>query len=264
MSAALLALTARAARINALSYASFYAGVIYNAPFFYYRLGETSAVSYTMSDSSGNSKHGTYNTYPSGLSTTGLVTGDADTAIDFAETTANWCGYTYPDSSGPTNVSGGTAQAYIYASGPHAANGGGVFLSLCNDGPGSGNLACPELVVIDFSPTHFKLQINSPGSGTVFLSSTTWPYGVKHLIHLRVNAGGLSGDLFVNGIFEANITTGGFLFSSIAGIAGGKLTIGGANYSTRGDYPFNGVVDEVALYPRPLLTNEISAFTAVM
>lgn len=264
MSAVLTALVARAARLSALHYSSFYDGVLYNSPFFYYRLGETSASSYVMTDSSGNGKDGAYNVYPSTSTAAGLITSDSDTAMDVAETSGRWAGYTYPNTSGPTLSSGATMQALIKPYGPHTANGGGVVLTLCQDPTGIGNAQCPELVVVDHSSTHFKIYVNSPGAGTVHQTSMSWPYGSAYLIHLRINAGNTSADLFVNGALVVSFTAGSYMFSNIAAISTGKLTIGGGFYVTRGDYPFNGVVDEVALYPRPLANNEISAFAAVM
>lgn len=263
MSAVLTALVARAARLSALHYSSFYDGVLYNSPFFYYRLGETSASSYVMTDSSGNGKDGAYNVYPSTSTAAGLITSDSDTAMDVAETSGRWAGYTYPNTSGPTLTSGATIQALFKPHGPHSANGGGVLLTVCQD-PSIGNLQCPEFVVIDHSSTHFKISVNSPGSGTVHTTTATWPFGSTYLIHLRVNAGNASADLFMNGALVASFTEGSYMFNNIAAITSGKLTIGGGFYVTRGDYPFNGVVDEVALYPRPLDNSEISAFAAVM
>lgn len=263
MSAVLTALVARAARLSALHYSSFYDGVLYNSPFFYYRLGETSASSYVMTDSSGNGKDGAYNVYPSTSTAAGLITSDSDTAMDVAETSGRWAGYTYPNTSGPTLSSGATIQALIKPYAQHTA-GGGVVLTLCQDPTGIGNAQCPELVVADFSSTHFKIDVNSPGMGTVHRTTTTWPFGSTYLIHLRINAGNASADLFVNGALVASFTEGSYMFANIAAISTGKLTIGGGFYVTRGDYPFNGVVDEVALYPRPLDNSEISAFAAVM
>lgn len=266
MSAVLTAFVARAARLNALHYSSFYDGVIYNSPYFYYRLGETSSSSKTMSDSSGNGRNGLYNPYPSSIAVTGLISGDANGAVNIAESSSNYAAYTYPGYSGPNNTSGCTIQLLVQPSGAHnPVNGGGIVFTLCNDPLFLGfNSGCPELVVVDQSSTHFKWQINSPGYGVKFLSSGVYAFGQTYLVHLRVQPGGASADMFINGNLAASFGDGvTTIFSHIADLPA-KLIIGGAFYSAPGDYPFKGVVDEFALYPRPLTNAEIHAFAAVM
>jgi hypothetical protein len=67
-------------RFAAPAASAYSAAVLADSPLAYYRLGEASGT--TMTDSSGNSRNGTYAGSPT-LGAPGLVTGDSDTAVTF-------------------------------------------------------------------------------------------------------------------------------------------------------------------------------------
>ena len=215
------------------------AEVLKDAPIAYYRLGETSGT--TMNDSSGNGRHGTYSASGITLNQPSLVTGDTDTAADFAGTSAAvatvpyaaWMDLTTaitveaiikPDAVTSSGIAVGRVD-WSYSFGPHynwalGYNAGGIFVA----------------VFVNGGSTRVDTQFGS--------------IAVGEKAHVAFTFDGTTVVIYKNGNQIASAPLSGTLSGGLEPIRLGRTGYSGSGY-------FDGIIDEVAVYPTVLTATRI-------
>lgn len=207
--------------------------VLANNPLGYWRLGEASGT--TMGDASGNGRSGTYVASPS-LGTTGLVTGDTDTAATFTAASSQYGEVTA--ASWMNSLSAITLVAWIK---PSATTAVGVVSRDLTGANGPWRLR--------LSGNVFQFLLWHP-SLTVLSTTGTLTAGTRY--HVAATYDGATMKTYLNGSPDGSSAQTGALNAS----DNPNLRIGA--YGSAGEY-FSGVIDEVAFYGTALSAAAISA-----
>jgi hypothetical protein len=217
------------------------AAVLADSPLAYWRLGDASGTACV--DSSGNGRDGTYAGSPT-LGTTGLLTGDSDTAVTFDGTN---------DKVDITYGSWMDAGATITVEAIIKTNASGTRLIIDRDKGAS-------------SPRVFQFRLNNGvlefykigGTGGVVgaLSPLTYNDNVKH--HVAATYDGTNIKLYVAGSLVKTQSAAGDL-----GAAAAYMSLG-VNTSSGDNSWFSGVMDEAAYYGTALSGARIAAHAALM
>lgn len=212
------------------------AEVLADSPLAYYRLGEASGAS-TMVDSSGNGRHGVYESSPL-LGATGLLAGDSDTGAEF--------------------IGSGTSRGRV----PSAAwmNSGTltveawVNLDQTNDEmllerdaqTGAGRAWQFRVYAgrFEFITSAGSLTATSP---TVLSTGTTY--------HLAATVDGSRVKTYINGVVSVDA-----IWAALLPDVTQDIWIGVSSFI--GIWPVDGRIDEVAIYPTALSAGRIAAHYA--
>lgn len=210
--------------------------VLADSPLWYARLGDASGT--TMTDSSGNGRNGTYSNIT--LGTTGLLTGDSDTAASFNAVSSE-CNV--PNGSW-MNTSSVTYEALIKSSHLSAYH---VFM--CRDSAGTRG------GMFRTTPSgKLEMEIRN-NSGTLYTATgtTTLTTGTVYHVAAVFDSAGNTLKLYLNGVQDGStVTTSGTAFSN-------SLPIELGVYAGAGLYWWNGVIDEAAYYGTALSSGRIAA-----
>lgn len=204
--------------------------VLADAPRAYWRLGDASGT--TMTDSSGNARHGTYFGSPT-LGTVGLLTGDGDTAITFdgIDDFGHLADATWMDTGSALTV-----EAWIKTTATSIRQ-----IISRDDGSGSRSF--------QFRTNGASLEFVKIASGTVVSTiSTTINDGVRH--HVVATYDGANIRLYKDGTLVQTTAATGSLDSDDVLRVGHRGT---------GSEFFSGVIDEVAYYGTALSLARIQA-----
>lgn len=218
---------------------SYSSEVLADSPLAYYRLGESSGT--TMADSSGNGRNGSYVGGPT-LGATGLLTGDADTAVDFPANAAKHgliADAAWMDSSQITITALIKADAIptTYAIVDRDGNPDRVF----------------QFYVL--SNGHVRVIVwNQAGSLGIAESSGSIPTGATR--HVGFTWDGTTIRIYINGAADGTASLSGTSLK----VANQPIVIG-AGYQGSGGVgtTFDGVIDEVAIYGTALSAARILA-----
>lgn len=219
---------------------SYSSEVLADSPLGYWRLGEASGT--TMVDSSGNSRNGTYTGSPT-LSTTGLLTGDSDTAATFGA--ANQYGLVAYGSW--MLASAITIEAIIKTSTTTAIH------SIAERDWGG-----PR--AFQFRVDTNKVQFITIGGGAgVVISASPGNVadGVAH--HVAATYDGTNIKLYVDGSLVTTTSAVGALSTGASALSVAANGSGGGASQI-----FSGVIDEVAYYGTALSGARIAAHAAAM
>lgn len=221
--------------------------VLADTPLAYWRMGDTAGT--TCTDSSGNGRHATYAGSPT-LGVTGLVTGDADKAVEFTGTTAQRAEITAAAWMNPTV--GITLEAIV------KPDDFSNYRSIVDR-----DLAPYRTWGLRVNQTTGKVeglvwsQDDAASSPTSLVSTTALTVGTK--CHVALTWDGATVRLYINGTLNASVAKSGSMKSSSSPICIG-VTHGGS--SSAYFSPFDGVIDEVAFYGTALSAARISAHAA--
>lgn len=214
---------------------SYSSEVLADSPLFYSRLGDPSGA--TMTDSSGNSHDGTYSNMT--LGTTGLLVGDADTAITLNGTTSR----ADVTNGSWMNASGVTLEAVIKPT----------------------TLSAYHVIMARDSGTTrgFMFRINPSkqlewefrnAAGTLFTATGSTALSAGSKYHVAATCDGSNMKLWLNGAQDgSSVAFSGGLFSNALGIQLGLYDTGG------GFHFYAGVLDEVAYYGTALSGTRLAA-----
>lgn len=212
------------------------------APASWLRFGETSGTA--AADSSGNNKPGVYPVDASTLTIGGLVSGDSNSAILYPTEVTE-----ITMASPPVNTSGQWAAAWICrptAAPPQA--GVGTLIQV-----GAGGSSCPEVDVLDAGSGRFRFRVMRSGSAQLFVSASTWAYGIKLIVTVRQTSTAV--ELYVNGVLEGS---SGSRWGSFSGV----VRIGCSRFGGTAQYPYIGVMDELQWYGYALAPEQIAELHA--
>jgi hypothetical protein len=210
--------------------------VLADNPFLYWRLGEPSGTSAT--DSSGNSRTGTYNSAPT-LGVAGLLTDDEDTAVTFAS------GNTVTRASDSAiQLNGSWAIEFVYRL--ESAVAGGTYPTFVNTGNGAAVGTGGWLVYINGDTGKLRLKRDNLDSYSAGGAAPVTPVSRHAIIEyddsidtLRFYSdGGLDGT-FTSVTFATNTNTGTLTLGALA-----------------------ATVDEFAMYDHALGLNRAEAHAA--
>lgn len=224
---------------------SYSSEVLADSPMAYYRLGDTSGT--TMTDSSGNARHGTYTGSP-GLNTTGLLTGDADKCVDFA---ANQYGsFTPPDLS--LNASSVTVEAIINLDTTSSVHD---IVGRRNAGSASTNETW-QLRVLSTGKLDFFYVT---GSSYVTTQQSTATLSTGTTYHVAATYDGANVKLYINGSLDSTFARTGTPNSTTS-----PIRIGFSGFGSPNQEYFDGRIDEVAVYGSALSGTRIAAHYSAM
>jgi Concanavalin A-like lectin/glucanases superfamily/Putative peptidoglycan binding domain len=207
--------------------------VLADSPLAYYRHGEASGT--TLVDSSGNGRNGTWTVAPTAFGVTGLISGDADTAVEYSGTTsgtlatvtdAAWMDSTYL-----------TVEMWVK---PDAANIGLVSRD-------DGTFDRVWRTFLDSSRRIDFAVWNQ--SETVYQNITTETLTLGQTYHVVCTYDGSSVKVYINGRLSRSVAATGTLITSL----NENITVGKGSSNIRMD----GVMDEVAIYGTPLSAERI-------
>jgi hypothetical protein len=215
---------------------SYSSEVLADSPYLYWRLGESSGT--TAADASGNGRTGTYSGGYT-LGTTGLITGDSNTAVTFNGTTA------LVTASDTADLTAFTIEAWIKAG---SGTTGGIA------GRDS-TVDASRIFYIDMNGTKPEVVVFKNGTtvGSV-LGPTAVNDNVRH--HIVGTYDGTITRLYVDGVQVGTPSTtvsGALPTANTAFVVGGRRS---------GAAEFNGVIDEVAYYTTALPSTRIAAHYA--
>lgn len=228
--------TATGADAASLTLPGYAGAVLADSPLLYWRLGDPSGT--TVTDSSGNGRHGTYVGSPT-LGVSGLQTSDADTAVGFASgkyadlASASWM-----------NVTTITIEAWVQLSTT------GAVQSIVDRDASSG------------SNRQFQFRVNASNQfEAIFWDSTTafWvttgatALTVGPVYHLVATYDGTTSTVFVDGVSDGSASHSGTLY------AGTSQPLALASNNNGSFQPFTGTIDEVALYGTALSSTRVAA-----
>ena len=208
--------------------------VLADSPILYYRLGESSGA--IANDSSGNGFNGTYSSVT--LGTTGLISGDSDTAVTFNGTSS----YLNKDHESAFNVADISADAWIKTS-----TSGVVQQIIARDETDEEP---------DQRQFQFRLETsgglgaivfyNNVGGLITLTDSTNLADGAKHHVAFSYNSSTFEFKLYVDGVNVQTSTGTDPLNTSVTA----KLAVGARfKGTTSGNEEFfNGVIDEAVVY----------------
>lgn len=211
---------------------SYSSAVLADSPAFYARMGDASGT--TMTDSSGNSHNGTYASGTT-LGATGLLLGDANTAVDFASGSASVAGAAWMATT--TTV---TVEALIQ---PDTVSGASYnFIAVRDDNNGTGNV---WWLVIKSG------KLTALCRGTEFSGSTTLVAGNTY--HVAFTYDGTTAKLYLNGSLDGSSARAGAMSTTNYDIIIGRWGNSGLPLY------FDGRIDEVAYYTSALSSTRIAA-----
>lgn len=212
---------------------SYSSEVLADTPIMYYRLGEASGT--VMTDSSGNGRDGTYANSPT-LGATGLLTGDADTAVSFASASSQ--SGSVADDNSLDSLSAITVEAWIK---PSTVSSTPLIVN--RDSTSNGKS-------FQFRLNAGKLEfVKTAGTTVTAASSSTLSTGTVY--HVAAVYNGTDIRLYINGSLNGTPPAATGTLGTIAR----PLEIA---MRTSALY-FNGVIDEVAVYGTALSATRIAA-----
>lgn len=221
---------------------SYSSEVLARSPYGYWRHGEASGT--TAADSSGNARDGTYTNGPT-LGTTGLLTGDSDTAVTYASASSQRMNV--PDDNGLDGLTTFTIVALIK---PTTVTGTPMIVGRdVNSGGRS---------------FHFRLGSSKlvftriPGSTVNATSATTLVANTQY--HVAAVYDGTDIRLYIDGALDGTPAA----CTGSMGTSTTDLQIAHRRSSTTGapvDF-YNGVLDEVAVFTTALSASDIAALYA--
>ena len=221
--------------------AGYAAEVLADSPIGYWRQGDPSGT--TMTDSSGNARHGTYTASPT-LGTTGLLAGDSDTAVAYNGTTQYAL---VADDNSLDSLTTFTVEAIIKAS-----SVSGTPQIVARDG-GSGNRHW------QFRLSAGTLQFVKIAGGVVTASSAaTLSTGTTY--HVAATYDGSNIRLYIDG--AANGTPPSATGNLGASTQDLQFAMCRSSTSNNPNNFFNGVIDEVAVYGSALSAVRLAAHNA--
>lgn len=205
--------------------------VLAHGPLVYWRLGEASGT--TANDASGNARHGTIEPGVT-IGTTGLLTGDADTAMTFAT------GRVIISHASALNVSSATLIAWVTTT----QTTSGWILGKSGE------------YELQMSAGTFRVYNNHAATGIGLKNSgVTINDGARHMVALTIQHGVANGTvLYVDGV--PALTTS-------AGVLGLSNPLSAGGHSTNSGSRFVGVIDECALIPSILTASNIAALWSI-
>lgn len=207
------------------------AEVLADSPLAYYRLGEASGT--TITDSSGNSRNGTWTATPT-QGVDGLILGDADDAVDMDGSTH----YGQVTDAAWMDSSTIALEAWIK---PDVVNAFGILLSRDNGNFTGDNMRYWQLRVSDTGKAQFVFYASDGGATQVVTGTTTMLVGQRY--HVAATYDGSVGRVYLNGVQEASVSISGAIPTSTvaANVGIGRALVGTA-------FSYNGVLDEAAIY----------------
>lgn len=210
--------------------------VLADSPLAYYRIGEPSGT--TMTDSSGNSRNGTYTNVTLGASS--LLANDSNTAGTFSSAYGDVADAAWMD------VTDFTIEGWVN---PSTVTGNHAIISRDgNSGSRGWNLY----------QIGAALRIDNGAAGNVQANSIFTIGATKH-VAMTYTASGTTVRLYVNG---SQVQTGTF---TLTGTLANNFAIGGSRAGAGNNpafNPFAGVIDEVAYYGTALSAARLSAHYA--
>lgn len=258
------------------------AEVLTSTPLVYLRLGESSGT--VATDSSGNSRTGTYYNTPT-LGVTGLLTNDADLAMQpvvhytFPSTTeyvscplpawSSSCTVevwirVFPGGSGRLFASGLSADPVMYL---QTASGGLVWRMYVYD-PGNGG-------VLGTNNKYFDVDFSAPSAGSTIVSQAREPWfdvadGLVHHVVGTYNTTTAALQLYIDGRLRRHVTYDEFRSTAIytatpvtlplaINLSGTTIADFGGNLVTGA---YGGILDEVAVYSTVLSASTIASHFA--
>lgn len=214
------------------------AEVLADSPLVYWRMGDASGT--TATDSSGNSRNGTYMGSPT-LGSPSLVPSDtSNTAVDLSGTSQ----YVRISSASWMNVANITLEAVIQ---PDAVSG--IKFVMDRDLETGGNSA------FQFRLNGNKLEfiVFDGGPAKTATGATSLVAGTKYLVHGTYD--GSNAKVYVNGVQDGTVAGAGSLLSAGAALCVGAHANGAGNF-------LDGKVDEAAMYGTALSSTRIAAHFA--
>jgi hypothetical protein len=219
---------------------SYSAEVLADSPLAYYRLGDASGT--TMTDSSGNGRHGTYFNSPT-LGATGLLLGDSDTAVELSGSLQYM---SVPDDNAYDGLSAFTITARIKLT---SVTGVRMIVSRDDSTTGGGRS-------FQFRMNGNKLEFVKIAGGVVTVAGgTSLSTGVEYSVAARFD--GSTAKVYVDGVQDGTGTMTGTL-----GTVTELLRLGASRSSGGTVNFFSGTLDEVALFASALSPTRIAAHHA--
>lgn len=212
---------------------SYLSEVLADSPLLYWRLDENPPGTGTAADTSGNGRTGTYVASPT--SVTGLVPSDSDAAVSF-DGSSQWVNATYnPFSTGVTR----TFECWLVRDATTTAD---AFF-------GSTSAANPVIVRFDSGANTISMWTDGGQA------SQTWvgPFAAATTLYIAITYDGTAkqATLWVNAISQGVKT-----FSTDFNGTPGNLTVAKRG---SGQDPFDGTIDEFAVYGTDIGSARISA-----
>jgi len=221
---------------TAVASGSYSATVLADGPTSYWRLGEASGT--TLADAAGTNPGSAKGGLTLGVA--GALGSDPDTAVGLGSNSAyvsvgnaanlNFVADFSVEAWAKPTVVNGTSGAVVHKGGPSGYSVWQYRLALTSAKQWRGTVFVGNSAI----------TVTAPGSAT-----TAWT-------HLVMTKAGTTLRLYVNGVQVASATVGGTLNTSTGILAIGRTGASSADY-------FNGVVDEVAVYPAALSATRVAA-----
>lgn len=212
--------------------------ILTDNPLRYHRLGEIGGTA--LDDIGGTGQTATLSANASGLTATGLVTGDSDKALTFASASSHKA--TLPVGGNlPTGNGTFTLEALVNIAGAPGANAYAVSIG-ANSSKTGGSL---------YIDTARKVNCDLGGGGGLVTSGAAISTGAVH--HIACTWDGTTLTLYVDGASTGTPTTPG-----ANNIAASPPSFIGANPAGSAGF-FNGTLDECAIYGAALSSGRISA-----
>lgn len=218
--------------------------VLADSPIAYWRLGETSGTS--AADSSGNARHATYTSSPT-LGVTGLLSGDADKAVQLAADNLNCVAIA---SAAWMDVSTISVECLVkFTSAVDATNGDAIVTRWMSGGF--------DWYVYRDTAGKFAAQLsNAAGATKTLVSSATLTTGTAY--HVAMTYDGATMTLYVDGVSVGSLgSMGGGIWAGARPIEIGRA------YQTS-SYVGGAVIDEVAIYGGALSAARVAAHHAAV
>lgn len=209
--------------------------ILFDDPFGYWRLNETSGTS--AADATGNGNTGTLTNFPASFTAPGLITGSADSAITF-DGNDDLISVSSAAVTSFTGASSFTAEAWIK---PSRVSGTNVIVAR----HGNSNIIF-SLRIQDGVLWTYVWAYPGNWQGT---SGGTIAVGQTYHVAVTYNASTYVRTLYLNGAALASNT------NQIGTSANPPITIGSNGV---GSERYQGVIDEVVLYQRALSTTDIN------
>lgn len=219
------------------------AAVLADSPLGYWRLGEASGAT-VMADSSGNSRNGAYQNSPL-LGVSGLLVGDADTAAEFVGGSSSARGV-IPHAAW-MNVSSISIEVVLYAD---DISGTKMIVERDAEGGDAGSGGGGRAWRINFASGTFVYRNEPRGR------SLTAAISAGKAWHIVVTSTASGAKIYANGSLVASNA----FDMSIASVTQ-DISIGRSAFSST-TWPFDGKIDEVALYDYELSSARVSAHFA--
>ena len=220
--------------------------VLADSPFLYWRLGESAGT--TAEDATANNRDGTYENTPT-LGATGLLTGDADTAVTLASASSQAIARSV---QGVTNGSEYTLECWV------KAGIQSTFAKLINEACGPDLSGCSVEVSSDNGTDglYYYVRNSVPSDVNDILTAKVGIFdNTRHHVVITDKdiAGTRNWALFVDG----DQRNSGTYTRGTFGTGLDYITAGRRNNGVAGDSYLNGTIDEVALYSTALTSARI-------